>query len=204
MDVRHGDDGVDVDAELLLDLHDGGLAGMLADLAAVDRDEHIRDAHLGSGLQDRNGLAHSGAGGDDVLDDDDAVAVLRLVADQGTAFAVVLGLLAVEEVGLVDVKVAGERPCCGGDQRDALVGRAEHRVEVIPAVVHDALGIELAEGRDLRAGSVVAGVDKVRGEATALGGELAKAQHVGAHHKFDKFFLCWRNHLHNILSCLVL
>ena len=85
IDVGNGDDGMNVDAKLLLDLHDSGLACVLSNLAAVDRDEHIRDGHFGCALQNRNGFADSGAGGDNILDDDDAVAVLWLVADQAAA-----------------------------------------------------------------------------------------------------------------------
>ena len=53
----YGDDGMYVDAELLLDFHDSGLAAVLAHLAAVDRDEHIRDVTLASPqLHDRRQL----------------------------------------------------------------------------------------------------------------------------------------------------
>ena len=85
MDVSDGDDGMNVDAKLLFDFHDSGLACVLANLTAVDRDEHIRDGYLSCALQNRNGLADSGAGSDNVLDDDDAVAVLWLIADQVAA-----------------------------------------------------------------------------------------------------------------------
>ena len=192
MDVSDGDDGMNVDAKLLFDLHDSGLACVLADLTAVDRDEHIRDGYLGCTLQNRNGLTDSGAGSDNVLDDDDAVAVLWLIADQVAAFTVVLCLFAVKEVRFVDVIFSCQSAGCGGCQRNTLVSWAEHCVKVVAAVFHDALCIELAQGGNLRTGLVVAGVDKVWGESAALGFELAKTKHVSAHHKFDKFFF-WEN-----------
>lgn len=55
MDVLDGDDSVDLDAELLVDLHDGGFAGNLAYLAAVDGDEHIVDFHIAAAVKDRHG-----------------------------------------------------------------------------------------------------------------------------------------------------
>ena len=50
-------------------------------------------------------------------------------------------------------------------------------------------GVELAEGVDLGAGAVVAGVDEVGGLTAGLGGEVAEGQHAGAHHESDKFLL---------------
>ena len=95
-DILHGNERVDLDAELLADLHNGGLVRVLADLTAVYRNEHIGNLHICAALEHRHGLTDSGACGDYILDDDHAVAVLRLVADDIAAFAVVLGLLAVD------------------------------------------------------------------------------------------------------------
>ena len=41
---------------------------------------------------------------------------------------------------------------------------------------------------------IVAGIDKIGGQTAALGFELTKAEHVGAHHKLDKLFLCCGQH----------
>ena len=41
-DILHGNERVDLDAELLADLHNGGLARVLADLTAVYRNERTR------------------------------------------------------------------------------------------------------------------------------------------------------------------
>ena len=99
-DILHGDKCVHLDAELLADLHNSGLARVLADLTAVYRNEHIGNLHICAGLQHRHGLADSGACGDYVLDDDNAVAVLRLVADDIAAFAMVLASLRLKKNGL--------------------------------------------------------------------------------------------------------
>lgn len=45
------------DAELLVDLHDGGFAGNLTYLAAVDGDEHIVDFHIAAAVEDRRSRA---------------------------------------------------------------------------------------------------------------------------------------------------
>ena len=46
VNVPHGDEGVHLDAIGFPDLHDGGFAGGLAHLAAVDGNEHVGDRHL--------------------------------------------------------------------------------------------------------------------------------------------------------------
>ena len=193
-DVLNGYEGVHLDAEFLTDLHDSGLAGVLADLAAVDRDEHIGYLDVRAALEHRHGLTDRGACGDNVLDDDDAVAVLRLVADDAAALAVVLRFLAVEEERLVDAVVAGERTGNRGRERNALVCRAEHRVEVVAYRLLDESGIELAQTGVLHTGLIVAGVDKIRGLAAGLGREVAETQNVRAHHKLDKFLLRFSQH----------
>ncbi len=69
------------------------LPGTLAYLAAVDGDEHIVDFHIAATVEDRHGLTHGSAGGDDVFDDNNFIAVLRLVADDAAALAVVFASL---------------------------------------------------------------------------------------------------------------
>lgn len=48
-------------------------------------------------------------------------------------------------------------------QRDTLVGGAEHPIEPAAADLLDKSGIKPAEGGDLCAGTIIAGVDKIRG-----------------------------------------
>ncbi len=185
-DLPHGDDGVGVDAVLLLHLLDGGLvAGAL--FHPVHRDDEGADVHLGGALQHRQALADGGAGGDDVLNDGDPVAVLQLVAHHGAALAVVLGLLAVEAVVHVLPVLLVEGDGAGYRQGDALVGGAEQGVHLVGQVLVQAGGVKLPQFGGLIAGLVVAGVDEVGGFAAALGGEIAEGEHPGAHHELDKF-----------------
>ena len=106
----------------------------------------------------------------------------------------ILGLLAVEEEGLVDPVGAGQRARRRRDKRNALVGRAEHGVKAVADGLLHQSGVELAEAGILQAGAVVARVDEIRGVAAALRHEIAEAHHVRAHHKLDKLFLCRCQH----------
>lgn len=63
-------------------------------------------------------------------------------------------------------------------QRDTLVGGAEHPIEPATADLLDKSGIKPAEGGDLCAGTIIAGVDKIRGLPPALGRELPETEHV--------------------------
>ena len=186
VDILDGDDGMDIDAELLFNLHDGGLFAVGTNLTAVDRDEHIGDLGIGTGLDLGDDLPDSGTGGDDIFHQDDAVAVHRLIADHIAAFPVVLDLLAVEEVRLVQAILSGQGGGSSADQRNPLVGGAEHGVKILAKGIVDQLGVELAEGGKLFTGTVVAGVDKIGGVAAAFGDKAAEAQNIRAHHEFDK------------------
>ena len=111
----------------------------------------------------------------------------------------ILGLLAVEEEGLVDAVVASERAGNRGRQRDALVSRTKHRVEVVADRLLDHCRVELAQTGILQTGLIVAGVDEIRGLAAGLGRKVAEAEHIRAHHKFDKFFFRCCQHNHTVL-----
>ena len=128
LEVQDGDDG---DVVLATQLADSAALGVGQCLLAVEGDDDAGDdATLGADLVD--GLALGGAGGDDVVDDEDAAALER-GADDGSALTVVLGLLAVERVldgavaGRVELR-KGQGGSCG--ERDSLVGRTEDNVEL--------------------------------------------------------------------------
>ena len=144
-DILHSDERMHLDAELLANFHDRGLARGRADLAAVDRNEHIGHLHIRAAFQHRHGFADRGACGNYVLNDNDTVPVLRLVANDAAALAVVLCLLAVEEKGLINPVIAGKRAGNRGRQRDALVRRAEHRVEIAADRLLDERRVKLAQ-----------------------------------------------------------
>src|SRR5699024_10214052 len=109
---------------------------------------------------------------DDVLDDDDAVAVLGGVAHCAAALAVVLHLFAVEEIGLIDAVVVIQGDGAGAGQGNALIGRAEHGLELAAHGVLHQLGIVAAQAGKLGAGFIVAGVHKVLGVPAALGDKV--------------------------------
>ena len=142
--VSDGDNRMHLYAELGAYLLYGG-SSRLAALHAVDRDDHVLDLHVGGCLELRESLADCRSGGDDVLDDDDAVAVRELRADHVSALAVILDLLAVEAIRLVYAVLGVER--AGGDsrERDALVSRSEEDVEILADIVLQALGVVFAE-----------------------------------------------------------
>ena len=93
----------------------------------------MRHLDLGCTGEHGHGFAHGGAGGDHVLDDDDLVAVLGFIADQAAALAMILFFLAVEEKRAYQAVVARQGRRSGRHQRNALVGRAEHRVKPVTA-----------------------------------------------------------------------
>ena len=185
---------MNVDAKLFFYFHNSGLAWILTNFAAVYRDEHIWNSYFCSVLQNRNGFTNCGSSSDNVLDDDDAVAVFWLIANQVAAFTVVFCFFTVKEVWFVHVVFSCKSACCRSCKRNTFVCRTKHCVKVFAAVFHDALSIEFTQSGNLSAGFVVSGVYKVWGESAAFCFKLAKTQNVCAHHKFDEFFFRCRNH----------
>ena len=117
-----------------------------------------------------------GAGGDDVVDDDDVAA--QGCADVGTAFAVVFGFFAVEGVGDVAAVVAGEFEGGGDGQRNALVGGAEQH-EVVADLFHNHVRVVRCDLPQNVTAVERAGVEKIRADASGFEFELAETQHVG-------------------------
>ena len=91
----------------------------------------------------------------------------------------------------------------GAGQGDALIGRAEHGLELAAHGVLHQLGIVAAQAGKLGAGLIVAGVHKVLGVPAALGDKVAKAQHLGREHKLDKFLLLFRQHTNSPFPLLL-
>lgn len=123
---------------------------------------------------------HGGTGGDDILDDKDAVPVLWRIPDQTTALAVILDLLTVEEIRFVHAEICGQGSSRCRHQRDALIGGAEQGVKIAAAGVPDQLSVKPAQRRQLGAGAVIACIDEVRREPSTLGFELPEAEHIRA------------------------
>ena len=143
------------------------------------------------GANDVDGFADGRARRDDVVDDQDSAA--QGVADDAAAFTVVLGFLAVECKLEVAPRMLRKRRRRDGDQRDALVGRAEQHIE---------LKIGACDGRRVRpphradggAGVEQAGIEKIRAFAARLQREAAEAQNSQPHAQFDELTLIGQGH----------
>mgnify|MGYP000119796148 FL=1 len=120
-DLLHVGDGEHREAEFGFDGLHRGRVGILGLLHAVHAQYQADDLDVRLGLELRDDLAHSGAGGHHVVDEQDLHAVRKLRADHHAAVAMVLLLLAVE--GVADLHAMGGRQRDGGGhaQRDALV-----------------------------------------------------------------------------------
>ena len=96
----------------------------------------------------------------------------------------ILLLLAIE--GVADLHAVARREADGGGdaERNTLVGRAEHGVDVVRQVAcldlgGDLLSVERAERGDLPAVVECTGIDEVRGLTAGLERELAELQRLG-------------------------
>merc|ERR1719174_2640725 len=107
----------------------------------------------------------------------------------------VLRLLPVEGVRHVPVVLAGHGDSYGGDERDALVGRAEEAIE-LHAAGHDRVRVELAEPGERAPRVEEAGVEEVRGGAARLQRELAEAEHILLESELDEAPLVFRGWRH--------
>lgn len=128
LELEHGPDR---DTQFILgDLH--GTPGLgVADSFLPGQQQHNADDLTALGLDDGDSLAQSGTGGHDVVNDDDALP-LQGSADNGSALAMILGLLAVERVrdGFELLSAELELAHHNRTQRDPLVRRAEQNVEM--------------------------------------------------------------------------
>ena len=157
-DILHGNDGIHRNAVLLIHGLHGGLVALQRTLHAVYGDDHTRDVHVCRTLELGINLSHCLAGGHNVLDDDNTLAVFQLLADKHAALAVILDFLAVEaEVHGFPVLV-GECHSCGSCQRDALISRPEQGIHR-NVVLFNACGIVATQLHELVAVVIVAGID---------------------------------------------
>ena len=114
-------------------------------------------------------------------------------------------LSAVEGVSDGHVVAGGQRDRGGHGQRNALVGGAEHGVDVAGnRVVHDGLanlfGVERAERGDLLAVVEGAGVDEVRALAAGLQREVAELQRVRFQQEFGEAMVKSRDGHNTLLN----
>ena len=188
--LGHGHDGRHRETVLLLHFllrrHDAPLAH----LHAVERHDQALDVHIGRTLQDGVRLVDGFPGGRHVLHHDHAIAVMQLGTQQVARIrAVILDLFAVGAVPHLLTVQLGDAHRGDHRQRNALVRRTEHHVEVQPEVVVDGARIEEAEAVQLVARHVGARVHEEGGLAAALQGELAELEHLTLHHELDELLL---------------
>ena len=158
---------------------------------AIHRDDQASELDIRCGSHDRHGLPDRGSCGGHILDPQNAIAVDGGVANKHTAFAVVLGFLAIKGERNIAATV-GQRHARRNNQWDAFVGRPKQHIDFLARLVHEALdrvGIELAESLHLHAGAVFAGIHEVWRRPSAFGDKVAEGQHVGAHHELDELLL---------------
>ena len=134
-------------------------------------------------LDDGDGLARSSPRGHHIVNDQHPSFDRR--TDQSSAFAMVLGLLAVVCEGPV-VAEAGQLDGDGSRQRNALVGGPEDHVE-FDATGNQPLCIELGQPAQLGAIVKQAGIEEIGAQAPGLGLEFAKAQDARIHRELHKF-----------------
>ena len=183
-EVAHLDDGDDVGAVVTLHFLDGGELA-LALLLTIQGDQHPGQGGA-VGLDQIHGFADGGPGGDDVVHQHDAS--LERAAYQIAAFAVILGLLAVEAPGHVHVVLLHQLHRGGRGDGDPLVGRAKQHVE-FDAGIHQGGGIEAAEAGQIAAAVEQAGVEEVGALAAGFQGELTEFENLFLQGELDKLTL---------------
>ena len=130
-DLAHVGDGEHREAEFGFHGLHGGHVGVLGLLHAVHGEHETHDLDVRLGLEFGDDFAHGGAGGHHVVHEQHLHAVGQRGANHPAAVAVVLLLLAVEGVSDGHVVAGGQRDRGGYGQRNALISRAEHRVDVV-------------------------------------------------------------------------
>lgn len=171
--VGHGDNGLDGDSEVALDLLDGRQVPVFASFLTIN--SHEDTSQLGFAvLNDLHRLADGSASGNHIVDDKDSA--LKRRADDRATLAVVLLFLAVEAVGSIFVVGSlGQGNHGGAGKRDTLVGRTKDDI-VLDARVMNSSGVELADLGQRGASVEEASVEEVRTDTARLEGELTKLQ----------------------------
>ena len=133
-----------------------------------------------------HGFVHARARGNHIFDDDDVGLFGVLVADEHTAFTVVLCLFAVVgEREVLCVNVA-ELHRGGGAKRDALVGRTVQVLCLAVKMLHIGCRIELGKLGKRCAGAELSGIDEIRSFTAALGDEVAELERACFYEKMNE------------------
>ena len=119
---------MDLESVVSLDLSNGRnlrIISLFLSVQSNDETNHLRIEVL----EDAQRLADSSAGGDDIINDEDALA-LHGSTDDLAALTVVLLLLSVRAVSDVLAVFFADCDCCGYGKRNTLVGRSKENVEL--------------------------------------------------------------------------
>src|SRR5690606_15191507 len=122
-------------------------------------------------------------------------------ADQGAAFAVILGFLAVETPGQIALVMFGQRDRRGRRQRNAFIGRAEDHIE-LDATVDNGRRIETSQLGQGRAAVEQTGIEEIGAGAPGFQSELTKAQNPALDGEADELALI-RLHEENSRKTLI-
>ena len=152
---------------------------------AVHRNNQACKRDVRCRAENRDRLADGCSCGGHIFHNEDAVAIFQRTTNEYAAFAVILRFLAVE-AELHIASAFGKRHRHGHYQWDAFVCRAKQAVEPFRERSFNGVGVGAAECCQLRAGSILSSVHKVRGLAPALGGEVAESQNADIKHEINE------------------
>ena len=132
--IGHGYNRTRLKSIFLFDLRECAHLAAQAFFHAVKGNHQAFDLYLCLLHQDWERFFNRFAGGGNVLNDDNSVAILELAAQENAYIAVILHFLA---VGAVTDLLAVKRAVGDGRghaQGNALVGRAEQHIEIVPKI----------------------------------------------------------------------
>src|SRR5476649_2898435 len=144
----------------------------VAALLTIQRDQHAGGLGAILGCDDLHHLTDGGTGGDHVIDDQHVA--LERSPNQATAFAMCLGLFAVEAPRQIQPVMFSQRHGSRGRQRDALVGWAKQNVEG-NAAFNDGCRVKTTQLSQGRTRVEQACIEEVRAGAPGLQSELTEA-----------------------------
>ena len=174
-----------VNAELLIDLLNGGKLRFEPALHSVYGYDHACDFYVGRLFQLGQHFPERFTGSHDVLYENYPLAVGKLFTDEKPALAVVLYFLSVKAVIHILSEAVKKRHRRGYGKRNTLIGRTDKRVRLY-LIVFDTLRVIIAETRKLGARFIVARIYEIRRYSTAFKRKFTESEHAVIDHKFDK------------------
>lgn len=172
--VLQGNDVVDADAIILLDLVLGREGRMIGPLHPVHVDDNVGGIPPDLGLHPIQHPPHGGARGQGVGDEGHVTGQEHILLDD-----IVHAVVGIHTV-------LSEQGHARGDQQRYLPLVDTHQAVGLDAMLADTLGVELPQTGDLTAHAVVAAVDVVGRDPAVAQGTVLKAEHSVINHKANK------------------